>query len=86
MQRAQVQLGNYQKELEEEKPASKPFNLLQFLKETRSEFFKITWPSKEQATTEFFAVLFLVSIITGIIYLIDKVFGIVLNFFTGRII
>lgn len=82
----QVELGNYQKGVEEEKPASKPFNLMQFLKEVKVEFLKISWPSKAQATTEFFTVLLLVSVITGIIYVIDKVFGIILNFFTGRTI
>ena len=61
------------------------FNLREYLSEVRAEFTKITWPSREQIMTEFISVLILVSILTGIIYLIDKLFSAIVNFFTGRI-
>ncbi|MBI2996752.1 MAG: preprotein translocase subunit SecE [Candidatus Melainabacteria bacterium] len=64
---------------------TKPFNLKQFLSEVKSEFLKITWPSREQTTTEFFSVMLLVAIITGIIFAMDKVFKLVADFFTGRL-
>ncbi len=63
---------------------SKPFNALEFLKEVRTEFSKITWPSREQVTREFISVLLLVFVITGIIFLLDKIFEFIVNFFNGR--
>lgn len=63
---------------------TKPINLLEFLKEVREEFVKIVWPSRDQVTREFFAVLLLVLALTGIIFLIDKIFKIIVNFFVGR--
>ena len=60
-------------------------NLREFLQEVREEFIKITWPSREQVTREFFAVVILVFVITSVIFLLDKVFGIMVNFFTGRL-
>lgn len=60
------------------------FNLIEFVKEVKSEFTKISWPSKAQITNEFFSVLILVSAITGIIFLIDKVFNLAVKFLTGR--
>lgn len=71
--------------VEEKAEIKEPFKLIEYLKEVREEFLKIVWPSKDQVTREFFAVILLVLVLTGIIFLIDKVFGIVLNFFTGRV-
>ena len=76
-----------EKEEQEEKTEAKveSVNIALFLREVRTEFSKISWPSREQVTREFFAVLILVSFLTGVIFLIDKAFGIVSGFFTGRI-
>ena len=64
---------------------AEPFNFFKFLGEVRTEFFKITWPSKAQVTTEFISVLLLVTALTIIIFMIDKAFKIVSDFFTGRL-
>ena len=76
-----------EKEVQEEKAEVKAesFNLFTYLREVRTEFSKISWPSREQVTREFFSVLLLVSFLTGIIFLVDKALGIVVNFFTGGI-
>ena len=60
------------------------FNPAAYFQEVKTEFLKISWPSKDQVTREFFSVLLLVSTLTGIIFLIDKALSIVLNFFNGR--
>ncbi len=75
-----------EKEVIEEKASTtaEPFNLMKFLQEVRGEFIKITWPSRDQVTREFFSVLLLVFVITGIIFLLDKIFEIIVNFFSGR--
>jgi preprotein translocase SecE subunit len=70
--------------VEEKAEIKKPLKLTEYLKEAREEFLKIVWPSKDQVTREFFVVILLVLVLTGIIFLIDKVLGIVVNFFTGR--
>lgn len=86
MSPTQVELGNYGKpQQEEDKEQAKPFNFVHYLKEVRTEFTKISWPSKEQATKEFFAVLILVAILSGIIFIIDKVLGVIQAFFSGRL-
>ena len=76
-----------EKEVIEEKAEVKaePFNLMRFLQEVRTEFVKITWPSREQVTREFISVVLLVFVITGIIFLLDKIFEIIVNFFNGRL-
>ena len=76
-----------EKELIEEKAetAAEPFNPMKFLQEVRVEFSKITWPSREQVTREFISVVLLVFVITGIIFLLDKIFEIIVNFFNGRL-
>lgn len=85
MSPTQVELGKYAKPMEEaQKETTKQISIAQFLKEVRIEFTKISWPSKEQAIREFFAVLVLVSILTGIIFLIDKILGVITNIFMGR--
>lgn len=76
-----------EREVQEEKALAKEpsFNLKQFMGEVREEFLKITWPSRQQVTREFFSVLLLVAALTGIIFIIDKVFKVVVDFFTGRL-
>ena len=83
MSPTQMELGNYQKSSDEQ-PASKAVSIKQFLSEVRAEFLKISWPSRDQTTREFIAVILLVFIITGIIFLIDKMLGFVLALFTGK--
>ena len=58
---------------------------LDYLKEVREEFLKISWPSKEQVTREFLSVILLVAVLTGTIFTIDKIFEFITNFFTGRL-
>ena len=76
-----------EKEIETEKAEvkSEPVSIGKFLQEVRTEFLKISWPSKDQVTREFFSVLLLVFAITSVIFLIDKIFGIIVNFFNGRL-
>lgn len=77
-----------EKEIQQEEKAevkAKPVSLAQFLREVRAEFLKISWPSREQAVREFFSVVLMVAALTGIIYIIDKVFGFVVNFFKGEL-
>ncbi len=87
MSPTQIELGNYNnpppKIENNEEPKS--VSIVQFLKEVRTEFLKITWPSRDQVTREFFSVILLVFIITGIIFLLDKVFEFIVNFFNGRL-
>ena len=87
MSPTQIELGNYNnpppKIEDNEEPKS--VNIVQFLKEVRVEFLKITWPSREQVTREFISVLLLVFVITGIIFLLDKTFEVIVNFFNGRL-
>ena len=76
-----------EKEVIEEKAEieSKPLNPIDFLKEVKTEFLKITWPSREQVVREFISVILLVFVITGIIFLLDKIFELIVNFFNGRL-
>ena len=76
-----------EKEIIQEKAeiAAEPFNLMKFLHEVRTEFIKITWPSREQVAREFISVVLLVFVITGIIFLLDKIFETIVNFFNGRL-
>ena len=75
-----------EKETQEEKieVQTKSIKLTDYLKEVRTEFFKITWPSKEQVTRELISVILLVAVLTTAIFAIDKIFEVVSNFFTGR--
>lgn len=84
MSPTQIELGNYDKPAQSpEKEDVKAVNIPEFLREVKTEFAKITWPSKEQTVREFFSVILLVSILTGIIFLIDKGLSFVLNIFSG---
>ncbi len=76
-----------EKETHEQEPEAKvaSVNIPQFLSEVRTEFLKITWPSKDQITREFISVVLLVVILTGIIFVIDKMFGTVADFFMGKL-
>lgn len=62
-----------------------PFKLKEFLREVKTEFLKISWPSKEQVSVEFLAVIILVIVITGIVYVFDILFGYISKFFMGQL-
>ncbi len=59
-------------------------NVIGFMKEVRFEFFKITWPSKDQVTKEFISVILLVVVLTSAIFVIDKALEVIVNFFSGK--
>ncbi len=78
-----------EKEIVEEKTSevkAPKFNLGSFLQEVKVEFLKISWPSREQVSREFFSVILLVAFLTSVIYLLDKLFGTIVGFFTGGMI
>lgn len=45
--------------------------LPEYIEGIKSEYKRITWPSKEQVQSEFVTVLVIVAIITGLVYFID---------------
>jgi len=47
----------------------------QFLTEVRSEFRKVTWPTRKEATAGTIGVLVVVAIITLVLSLVDMVLG-----------
>ena len=47
----------------------------QFLTEVRSEFRKVTWPTRKEATAGTIGVLVVVAIITSVLSVIDLVLG-----------
>ena len=57
--------------------------LPQYLRGVRSEFLKITWPTKEQVKNEFIAVIIIVAIITVAIFFIDLGIDDLINFIKG---
>ncbi len=85
MSPTQIELGNYNNPPSkiENNEEPKAVSIVQFLKEVRTEFLKISWPSREQVMREFISVVLLVFVLTGIIFLLDKVFEFVVNFFNG---
>lgn len=53
-----------------------PMNsLTKYYKDIRSEFKKITWPSKKEVSKSFKTVLVVVAIFTLVLWLYDTVFG-----------
>ncbi|MEG0006319.1 MAG: preprotein translocase subunit SecE [Clostridium sp.] len=55
---------------------SSPFT---FLKEVKSEFKKITWASKKDVLKSTGVVLFIIVLFTLVVWLMDAVFGTILN-------
>ena len=76
-----------EKETEEYKAETKaaPVKPFEFLKEVRTEFIKISWPSREQVIREFFSVVLLVAVLTGTIFIIDKIISTCIDFFSGKL-
>jgi preprotein translocase subunit SecE len=58
-----------------EQPSSEGFNANTFLQETREEFDKVVWPSRQQLISESVAVVLMVILSTTLIYLVDNFFG-----------
>lgn len=87
MSPTQIELGvsNNNHPAEKADTKEKSFNIKEFLGEVNSEYQKISWPSKDQVSTEFIAVLILVVVLSGIIYILDLTFGYVSNFFMGNV-
>ncbi len=56
------------------------FNLIQFLREVRQEFSRISWPTRPQVVRESLIVLLVVVIITLLVFLFDVLFNILFNF------
>ncbi len=46
-----------------------------FVDETKQELAKVVWPSRQQLLSESVAVILMVTVISTLIYLIDKLFG-----------
>jgi preprotein translocase SecE subunit len=57
--------------------------LPQYIRGVKSEFLKISWPSKDQAYNEFIAVVVIVAIITVAIFIIDLGIDRFINFIKG---
>ncbi|MEX0268457.1 preprotein translocase subunit SecE [Leptolyngbyaceae cyanobacterium UHCC 1019] len=62
-------------EAQVEQPASTGFKASVFLQETREEFDKVVWPSRQQLISESLAVILMVVLSTTMIYLVDNFFG-----------
>ncbi|MEM8809119.1 MAG: preprotein translocase subunit SecE [Cyanobacteria bacterium P01_G01_bin.38] len=72
------------KEAKQETPASKKqkdsdasegFSAGEFVQGTREELTKVVWPTRQQLFSESAAVILMVSLSAGLIYLVDKLFG-----------
>lgn len=46
-----------------------------FVEETKQELAKVVWPSRQQLLSESVAVILMVTVISTLIYLMDKLFG-----------
>ncbi len=51
------------------------FSASEFLKGTKEELDKVVWPSRQQLLSESVAVLLMVIISAGVIYLVDNLFS-----------
>jgi len=51
------------------------FNLASFFKETKDEFSRITWPSRQQLLSESLSVVVMVTLSAALVYLADQLFG-----------
>ncbi|NJL01536.1 MAG: preprotein translocase subunit SecE [Spirulinaceae cyanobacterium RM2_2_10] len=50
------------------------FNLVKFLAESREEFDKIVWPSRQQLASESAAVILMVILVATTVYFVDNLF------------
>ncbi|NJK37204.1 MAG: preprotein translocase subunit SecE [Oscillatoriales cyanobacterium RM2_1_1] len=61
-------------EVKPQETLNKPNPIVSFLKESREEFAKIVWPSRQQLFSESAGVLLMVILSATIIYLVDNLF------------
>lgn len=63
------------KKNEAEIQANSGFSLTKFFQGTKEELDKVVWPSRQQLVSESVAVLLMVILSAGIIYLVDGLFS-----------
>ena len=63
------------KKNEAEIQSSSGFSLTKFFQGTKEELDKVVWPSRQQLVSESVAVLLMVVLSAGIIYLVDALFS-----------
>ncbi len=62
--------------------SEQPFNIGEYFKGVRSEWHKITWPSRPQIVAETGIVLVVVTIFTLFVFVIDKIFQFIIQLVT----
>jgi preprotein translocase subunit SecE len=62
------------KETSDPKETGKPFQVNEFVKDTKEELGKVVWPSRQQLLSESAAVMLMVTLVATLIYLVDKFF------------
>lgn len=62
------------KDTSDRKETGKPFQVNEFVNETKEELAKVVWPSRQQLLSESAAVMLMVTLVATLIYLIDKFF------------
>lgn len=63
-----------QDETQEKEPTS-GLSVQNFFRETKEEFDKVVWPSRQQLVSESFAVILMVILSASLIYLVDNFFN-----------
>ncbi len=63
------------KDTSDKKEAGKPFQINEFVNDTKEELGKVVWPSRQQLLSESAAVMLMVTLVATLIYLIDKFFA-----------
>jgi preprotein translocase subunit SecE len=58
-----------------DKKEATPFQVNEFVNETKEELAKVVWPSRQQLLSESAAVMLMVTLVATLIYLIDKFFA-----------
>ena len=62
------------KDAEKQSPNSKS-SVSDFFKSTKAELEKIVWPSRQQLISESAAVILMVVVSAGLVFLVDNIFG-----------
>ena len=58
-----------------DKKEGSSFQVKEFVNETKEELAKVVWPSRQQLLSESAAVMLMVTLVSTLIYLIDKFFA-----------
>lgn len=58
-------------------------SLKDYIQGVKTEFKKITWPSREQAANELFTVIVIVTLLTTLVYALDLGIDRIINIFKG---